>query len=83
MADDIAAHSRVGLGMPRSRADDDLCRLLGNQFLYRNLVISIDSNSGAGENEVLVNVPGERIVVVNEDEVGSCWDGRRRVRLVR
>lgn len=81
VADGILADSRVCLGMSGARADDELCRFLRNQFLESNFIISIDGDSGAFKDEVLVYVPGERVVVVDQDKVGSCGDGCGRRRM--
>lgn len=76
VADDIAADAGVGLRVARTRADNDLGGILLGQFLHSDLVVSEDMNSGTGKHKVLVNVPSERVVVVNEDQIGCGWDWR-------
>lgn len=78
----ISTNARVGLGMSRSRADDQLGWLLVNQLRERNLVISEDGDVCAFENQVLVDVPGERVVIVDENQVGCRRNRWRRVRVV-
>jgi hypothetical protein len=80
--DSISTDARIRLRMARSWADYQLGRLLGDQLLQGDLIIAEDMDSGTLKNKVLVNVPGEGVVVVDEDEVGSSWDRRRRVRLL-
>ncbi len=82
MPDGISADTGVGSGVPRARAYNELCGILLDEFLDADLVISEDMNGGALEHEILVNVPGERIVVVNQNKIRSRRDRRRRFGLV-
>lgn len=69
--------------MARPRTNDELRRLLCDELLYGNLIIAEDMDSSAPKHEVLVDVPGEGVVVVDEDEVRGCGYRGRRVRLLR
>ena len=68
--------------MTRSGTDDDLSRILLDQFLNSNLVVSDDLHGGAFKHKILINVPGEGIIVVDHDQSGRRWNWRGRVRLV-
>lgn len=76
MLNRVTADARVGTGMARARADDQLCGLFCDQFIQRNLVISEDGHIGALEHQVLVDIPSEGIVVVNQYKVGCSWHQR-------
>lgn len=82
MADGISADAGIGGGMTGAGADDELSRLLLDQCVQRNLVISEDVDYGTLEDKVLVYVPREGVVVVDEDEVRGGRNGRRGLRLV-
>lgn len=45
--------------MTRAGADDELGRVLLNQFIQSNLVISKNVDCSTFKNKVLVDVPGE------------------------
>lgn len=62
--------------MTWARADDQLRWLLSSEFLHSYLVIAVNCNCCALEHQVLVNVPGERIVVINHNKVGSIFERR-------
>lgn len=59
MLDSITADTRISGRVPGAGADDELCRVLGDQLVESNLVIAEDMDGGALENQVLVNVPSE------------------------
>lgn len=49
--------------------DNELGRVLLDQLIDGDLVVSEDVNGSAFENEVLVDVPREGVVIVDEYEV--------------
>jgi hypothetical protein len=69
MSDSIPAHAGIGGGMAWPGTNNELCWVFLDQFLHSDLVISEDVNGSSLENEILVNVPSERIVIVDEDDV--------------
>ena len=63
-------------GCPRARTDDQLCRLLVYELLERHLIIAVYCDGRPLEQEVLVDIPCERVVIVDEYEVvGSRQTG--------
>lgn len=46
------------------------------QLFHGNSIIAVDSDSGTFEDQILVDVPRERIEVVNEDDIGRIRKGR-------
>lgn len=83
MSNDIAANTRIMLGMTGSRTDDNMGGLLGNQFIYSNLIVAEDDRRTSRKVQVLVDVPGEGVVVIDEDDLGGSWDLRQGLCLVR
>lgn len=67
--------------MAGSGTYDKLSGILGCDFFEGDLIIAIDGDIGALEHKVLVDIPGEGVVIVDEDEVGCCgkWFGGRRM----
>lgn len=65
------ADTRIGFRMAWAGTDDELCRVRGDELFESDLVVPVDGNGGTLESEELVNVPGEGIVVVNHDDIGS------------
>jgi hypothetical protein len=63
----ISTDPGIGAGVSGPRADDDLSWFLGNELLDGYLVVSVDVNNSTLEDEVLVDIPGERVIVVNEN----------------
>lgn len=55
-------------------ADNQLRWLLQNELLQSYLVIAVHSDCGAFEDEVLVDVPGEGVIIVNHDKVGGIFE---------
>ncbi len=51
----------------RARRDDDFFRLERFDFVERNLVVKIDSDVGAKLSQIMIQVVGERIIVVDEE----------------
>lgn len=76
MLDSISAYSGVGAWVTRARADDQLCWILSNEFLHSDLVIAVNCNCCALKHKVLVNVPGEGVVVIDHNKVGSIFERR-------
>lgn len=68
--------------MAGAGANDQLGRFLRNELVERDLVVSEDGHLGALEHQVLVDVPGKRVIVVNEDKVGGGRNQGRRIRMV-
>lgn len=66
--------------MAWTRTDDDLCRVEVDNLLQSDLVIPVDGATSAFEDEELVDVPGERVVIVDQDDIGA---GDRRTRVGR
>jgi len=71
------ANACILLGVSWAWADYQLCRVFSDEIFEGNLVISVYGHFRAFEDEVLVDIPSERVVVVNEYYVGSGGDGRR------
>lgn len=69
MANSISTNTGIRLWMARTRAHNKLRRLFGDEFIQRNLIIAVDLDVGTLENEVLVDIVGKRVIVVDEDEV--------------
>lgn len=59
MSDGISADTGIGGGMTRARADNELCRVLLDQLLNGNLIISENVNRGPLQDEVLIDIPSE------------------------
>lgn len=78
----IPADPRVCLGMARTRANDQLRRVLLDELIESNLIIPEYSYGSSLENEVLVNIPGKGVVVVYEDNIGCGRDWRGRIGMV-
>lgn len=72
--DDIPTDARVRGGVAGAGTDDDLGWVLFDQLFQGNLVIAEDMDRGALQNQVLVDIPGEGIIVVDQDEIGRRWD---------
>jgi hypothetical protein len=81
--DGLVANTGIPLWMSRARADYQLGRLLGDQVVECDFVIAVYGHGRALKDEVLVDIPGEGIVVVNENNVGSGRYWWRRVRISR
>ena len=62
--------------MTRTRTDDELGGVLCDQLIESDFIVAVDGDSCAFEDEVLVDIPGERIVVVNENQVGCSRNWR-------
>ena len=69
VTDGITADARVGRRVARSGTDNELGRLLLYQLLYGNFIVSEDVNGGALQDKILVDVPGERVIIINQDEI--------------
>lgn len=77
------ADTCISVRMARARTDHQLRGLLGNQLLQRNLVIAVDRDGSTFEGQVLIDVPGERIVVVNKNDIGRRLELFDLCRVVR
>lgn len=71
------ANACIALWVSWARADHQLCRVLRDQVFEGNLIVSVYSHGRAFEDKVLIHIPGEGIVVVNEYNVGSARYRRR------
>lgn len=69
------ADAGVARGVSRARAHDQLGGILSYELFEGDLIVSEDSDGGALEDEVLVDIPGEGVVVVDEDDVGGGRKG--------
>lgn len=65
----VSADTRVGGGMARTRADNELSWVLFYQLFNGDLVISKNMNYGTLKNQVLINIPGKGVVVINENKI--------------
>lgn len=79
MLDGLIAYASVPFWVSRTWTDDKLSGILGDQLGERDFVIAIDGDGCAFEDEVLVDVPGERVVIVYQDDIGCGGNWRRRV----
>lgn len=69
VSDSIPADTAVSRGVTGTGADDELRWLLGNELVESNLVISENVHGGTLENQILIDVPGERVIVINHNQV--------------
>jgi hypothetical protein len=76
------ADAGILLWVSRAWADDQLCGVGRNQLLDGDFVVAEDGDVGAFEHEVLVDIPGEGVVVVDEDQVRGGRNRRRRGRVL-
>ncbi len=78
MGDGGSADSRISSDcwMARAGTDYKLRRLLCYQLVKRDLVVAENVNSCAFEDQVLVDIPGERVIVVDENEIGTGCNQR-------
>ncbi|RUS28021.1 hypothetical protein BC938DRAFT_482456 [Jimgerdemannia flammicorona] len=65
--DNFARDTGVRGRVARSRGDDNVARVPRLDVLDGGLVVAIDLHLGAEGRQVLVDVPGETVVVVDED----------------
>ena len=69
MFDGISTNAGVGGGVARTGADDQLGRVLRNELVEGDLVIPEDMDGGPLKHQILVDVPGEGVIIVDEDQV--------------
>lgn len=69
MPDSILTDARVGERVAWARTDDQLRWILRNEFVQGYLVIPIDSNSRSFEDEVLIDVPGEGVIIIDHHKI--------------
>lgn len=69
MPDGISTDAGIGCGVAWTRTDDELSRVLLNKLVNCYLVIAKDMHCGSLQDEILVDVPSEGVVVVDEDQV--------------
>jgi uncharacterized protein YifN (PemK superfamily) len=67
--DGIPTHSGIGLWMSWPRTDHQLCRLESNELFQCDFVISINCSCCAFKDKVLVDVPGERVIIVYHNKI--------------
>ena len=80
--DCVPADAGVRDGVARPGTHDQLRRSQRDQLLQRDLVVAVDRHLGPLEHEVLVDVPGEGVIVVDEHQVRSRGDRGRRIGVV-
>lgn len=83
MLNGCIANASVLFRVSRTWADDKLSGLLCDELIKGNLIIAIDSYECTLKDKVLIDVPGERVVVVNEDDIGGGGYRRRGVGIAR
>lgn len=76
MLDGIVADASVLFWVSRAWADHQLCGLLCDEVVEGDFVVAVYGDIGALEDEVLVHVPGEGVVVVDEDNIRGRGYGR-------
>lgn len=69
MTDSILTDARVGERVARARADDQLRWILRNEFVQSYLVIPIDRDSRTFEHEILIDVPGEGVIIIDHNKI--------------
>lgn len=65
--DRFAADSSISIWMSRAGTYNQLCRIFFDQFVQTDFVVSKDGDCSTFQHQVLVDIPGEGIVVVNEN----------------
>lgn len=83
MSNDISANARIRVRMAGPGTDDKLGWLFGDELVNGDFVVPDHLTFGTGEAQVLVDIPSEGVIVVNEDQVGSCRDRVSRLGVVR
>lgn len=76
------ANTGILFGVARARTDDQLSGVLRDELVKSDFVIAKDSHGGAFESKILVDVPREGIVVVDQDDIAGGGNGRRGLRMV-
>lgn len=71
------ADTRVSVWMARPGADNQLSRLLCDQFLQGDFVIAVDGDGRTLQDEVLVDIPGERVIVIDQNDIGGSLNPLR------
>lgn len=71
MAYRVLADARIRVWVAGAGADDKLSWVFADQVFEGDFVVADDGDGGAFEDEVLVDVPCEGVIVVDEDEVGG------------
>lgn len=64
--------------MAWTRTDDDLRRVEIDNLLQSDFVVPVDGAAGAFEHKELVDIPGEGVVIVDQDDI-RVGDRRARV----
>lgn len=77
MGDGGIADASISCRVAGARTDDQLGGVLRDEVVEGDLVVAHHGHGGAFEDEVLVDVPGEGVVVVDQDNVAGGGDGRR------
>lgn len=81
--DSSITDTRVSFWVSRPWADHQLGRILSDQLLERNLVIAVHGDGCAFKDQVLVDIPGERVIVIDQNDVRSGWNGQRWIGMAR
>ncbi len=82
MLDRISTDSRICSGMSWARANDQLGWIECRKSLYSNCIVAENGYTGTFKDKVLINIPGERIEVVNQDHICCIFQGRSCLRLI-
>lgn len=64
--------------MPWAGTNNDLRRVQIDNLLQRDLVVPVDCAAGTLQHKELVDIPGKRVVVIDQDDIGAR-DSRTRV----
>lgn len=76
------ADSGIALRVAGPGADDQLRGVLRDELVERGFVVADHRHGRTFQCEVLVDIPGEGVVVVDQDHVGGGGDGRRGLGMV-
>ena len=79
--DQLNANPRV-LGSAGTRGDDDAFRLAARDFVDGNLIVAMDFHLAAQLAEILRQVIGKRIVVVEQQDHDAFSNGARDARIL-
>lgn len=82
MLDGVSTYTGIGGWMTGPWAYDELGRVLCNELRQRDLVIPEDGDCCPLKDEILIDIPGEGIIVVNQHEVRSRGNRRRWLRVL-
>ena len=79
VANGIARDARVGGGMTRTGGDDETLYVELGQRCGGDRIVANDGHVGAEETELLIEIPRERVEIVDEQTIdGLCEGGWER-----